>query len=94
MKIVARADCHACKGTAYVHCGDNNTGRSYPCSECSAATALAWLLIRIGSWTSARWDQHVSDEFGDEVTDALRRALRKVPIAEVGALRSNKDGGA
>lgn len=39
--------------------------------------ALAFLLTRIGSWTHARWDQHLRDEYGDEkaqpVIDWLKR---------------------
>jgi hypothetical protein len=30
---------------------------------------LDFLLTRIGSWTNARWDQHLRDEYGDEKTD-------------------------
>ncbi len=33
--------------------------------------ALEWLLNRVGSWTSARFDQHARNEFGDEATDRL-----------------------
>ena len=32
---------------------------------------LNWLLYRIGSWTSARWDQHLRYEFGDERASSL-----------------------
>lgn len=42
---------------------------------------LDWLLTRIGSWTNARWDQHLRHEFGDESTDRLIAWLgyEKVP---------------
>lgn len=42
---------------------------------------LDFLLTRIGSWTNARWDQHLRYEYGDEkagpVIDAIRRAVAK-----------------
>jgi hypothetical protein len=31
---------------------------------------LHWLLVSIGSWTEARFDQHLRHEFGDEAADA------------------------
>lgn len=54
------------------------------CPRCAARTALAFLLIRIGSWTSARWDQHVRHEYGDEVADLLINMLEKahIPVSE------------
>jgi hypothetical protein len=60
-----------------------------PCPSCAARTALAWLLVRIGSWTDARWDQHVRHEFGDEVADVLQVFLAEVnvPVEEVAAQR-------
>jgi len=35
----------------------------------TAKKHLRFLLVRIGSWTSARWDQHLRHEFGDKKTD-------------------------
>lgn len=87
MKIIARTDCPHCKGLGYVLCGDENTGQMHPCSPCAARTALAWLLTRIGSWTHARWDQHVRHEFGDEIADALVHSLRDVPLEQLGKMR-------
>lgn len=41
-------------------------------------TALAFLLTRIGSWTDARWDQHLRHEFGDELANVMIAALKKL----------------
>ena len=30
----------------------------------SVKPALQFLMTRIGSWTNARWDQHLRDQFG------------------------------
>lgn len=38
--------------------------------------AVTWLLTRIGSWTVARWDQHLRDEFGDEVAGPAIEAIQ------------------
>jgi hypothetical protein len=38
---------------------------------------LDWLLTRVGSWTSARFDQHARHEFGDEATDRFLAWLRE-----------------
>jgi len=80
--IIPNPLCRECKGTGAVHCGDNNTGMSHPCTTCGTRTALAFLLVRIGSWTDARWDQHVRYEFGDDIANALARMLddARVPI--------------
>lgn len=37
--------------------------------------ALEFLLVRIGSWTNARWDQHIRHEMGDQAADDLIRYL-------------------
>ena len=37
-----------------------------PRGSTAVKPALQFLLTRIGSWTHARWDQHLRDEFGDE----------------------------
>ncbi len=39
----------------------------------AAKPALQFLLTRIGSWTDARWDQHLRHEFGDEKADKAIR---------------------
>ena len=39
------------------------------------AEALQFLLPRIGSWTNARWDQHLRYEFGDERAGPMITAL-------------------
>lgn len=47
--------------------------------------ALRFLLTRIGSWTNARWDQWLRDEFGDERANYMiaeldrRFGLSRVP---------------
>jgi hypothetical protein len=33
--------------------------------------ALDLLLVRIGSWTHSRWDQHLRYEFGDEFANKV-----------------------
>lgn len=38
---------------------------------------LEWLLTRVGSWTSARFDQHARHEFGDEATNRFLAWLRE-----------------
>jgi len=40
-----------------------------------AAEALRFLLTRIGSWTNARWDQHLRHEFGDDRAGRMIAAL-------------------
>lgn len=42
--------------------------------------ALEFLLTRIGSWTSARWDQHLRYEYGDEATNNVIAALASLGI--------------
>lgn len=56
-----------------------------------AMTALAHLLVRIGSWTSSRWDQHVRHEYGDEVAEDLDRLLDDlgVPYKAYGETRTS-----
>lgn len=36
---------------------------------------LQWVLDRIASWTTARWDQHLRYEYGDEKVNRLLVAL-------------------
>ena len=54
----------------------------------SARLAVDWLLTRIGSWTSARWDQHLRDHVGDEATDRIIEDLgyKKLPAGEAPVL--------
>lgn len=37
--------------------------------------ALDWLLTQIGSWTNARWDQHLRHRFGDVRADEIIEAF-------------------
>lgn len=32
---------------------------------------LVWLLLKIGSWTNATWQQQLRNEFGDNFTDEV-----------------------
>jgi hypothetical protein len=80
VQIIPNKTCSTCRGKGEVHLGDENTGQNHPCSSCGPLTALAFLLTRIGSWTTSRWDQHVRDEFGDEVADDLRRLLDRSSV--------------
>lgn len=43
----------------------------------TAKKHLRFLLVRIGSWTEARWDQHLRYEFGDEATNETIAWLRE-----------------
>jgi hypothetical protein len=36
------------------------------------------VLTRVGSWTDARWDQHLRHEFGDELANQMIAALKKL----------------
>lgn len=37
----------------------------------SVRHSLVFLLTRIGSWTNARWDQHLRSRYGDEATNEV-----------------------
>lgn len=37
--------------------------------------AIIHLFLRIGSWTNARWEQHLRNEYGDEKTDRIIKWL-------------------
>lgn len=80
MSIIVNAHCRDCLGKGLVHLGDNNTGRDHECTSCATKTALAFLLTRIGSWSNARWDQHVRYEYGDDVANAMVRMLAAADI--------------
>lgn len=43
--------------------------------DVDATEALRFLLDRIGSWTNARWDQHLRHEFGDDRATKMIAAL-------------------
>lgn len=43
---------------------------------------LAWILLRVGSWTAARFDQHLRDEFGDGLAGELLRWLQTIGVLE------------
>lgn len=69
-------------------------GTERACPRCSARTALAMLLVRIGSHGEARWDQHVRDVYGDEVADELAALLKdaRIPVAEYANARVSERG--
>lgn len=46
--------------------------------EKASMEPLAFLLTRIGSWTPARWDQHLRHEFGDERAQVAIDYLEKL----------------
>jgi hypothetical protein len=49
--------------------------------------AVAFLLTRIGSWTNARWDQHLRHEIGDAAADAAIRWIAETfRVKEFGEL--------
>jgi hypothetical protein len=72
VEIIASEDCDECQGSG--------RGLEGPCIGCGERTALAFLLTRIGSWTNARWDQHVRYEFGDDIADALFGTLAQLGV--------------
>lgn len=43
-----------------------------------AQEALLWLLMRVGSWTNARWDAHIRHEFGDAIADEVMEAVSEI----------------
>lgn len=54
---------------------------------------LALLLLRIGSWTNARYDQHLRFEFGDENAEKFLRWLKSaigVDVAAEGSKRASE----
>lgn len=93
MQLITRKDCDECHGQGVVWLGDRHTGQAHRCHKCGARTALAFLLVRIGSWTSARWDQHVRTEFGDDIADALIKMLdsAEIPIEKFARSRARLD---
>jgi len=46
--------------------------------------AILFLLIRIGGWTNARFDQHLRHEFGDTVADETMKWLEENVSPELG----------
>ena len=38
--------------------------------------AIIHLFLGIGSWTHSRWDQHLRNEYGDEITDKVIRWMK------------------
>ena len=97
--VIADA-CRACGSAGTVKSGGDYRRGEYiggderPCARCAARTALAFLLVRIGSWTSVRWDRHVRDEYGDEVADELAVVLReaRIPVDELARFRVSDRG--
>jgi hypothetical protein len=60
----------------------------FECDFTAAKPALQFLLTRIGSWTSARWDQHLRNEFGDEKAErAIGMIERLYEISKYGQTR-------
>jgi len=59
----------------------------------SAHEAMHWLFTRIGSWTHARWDQHLRNEVGDVSADRIIEALgyELRPAGEAPELRRESD---
>lgn len=52
----------------------------------TARMAVAFLLTRIGSWTNARWDQHLRHEIGDAAADeAIRWIEQTFKVKEFGS---------
>ena len=49
---------------------------------------LRFLLSRIGSWTNARFDQHLRYEFGDEQTDEIMKWLEVYVSPKLGKARN------
>jgi hypothetical protein len=85
--ITIPGPCRTCGSAGHIWVGGEwvrgeNTGTKARCPECAARTAIAFLLTRIGSWTNARWYQHVRFEYGDDVADVLIDKLREwnVPV--------------
>lgn len=54
--------------------------------------ALELLLTRIGSWTTARWDQHLRNEVGDEDANAIIAWLKDHDILPYIPLPNKRDG--
>lgn len=46
----------------------------------AVAQGLVFLLTRIGSWTNARWDQHLRERLGDEHAETVIRWLAEHDI--------------
>src|SRR5262245_30330064 len=40
--------------------------------------AIRYLLVRIASWTSSRWDQHLRYEFGDEEGGSMIAHIKRL----------------
>jgi hypothetical protein len=79
MKVIS-GPCKDCGSGGVVPVRARPGEEQRPCPRCGARTAVAFLLLRIGSWTNARFDQHVRHEFGDEIADALHEWLEEVRV--------------
>jgi hypothetical protein len=55
---------------------------NYEPGEATPAQMLKFLLVRIGSWTSARWDQHLRFEFGDDATNRFIEWLKPLGLVQ------------
>lgn len=58
--------------------------------EVTPRKMLALLLLRIGSWTNARYDQHLRFEFGDENAEKFLRWLKSAIGVDVDAEGSKR----
>ncbi len=66
-------------GRAYVSVTSDREHVHHECAR-EPSKQIAWLLTRIGSWTNARWDQHLRNEFGDVAANAAIEFLRDCGI--------------
>lgn len=51
---------------------------------------LAWMLVRVGSLTHARFDQHLRHEFGDQATNDLLEWLKRHCYTDVEAMANER----
>lgn len=85
-------ECDAC-GSLVIDHGDGNFEPVERDDEpgVTARLSVAFLLTRIGSWTSARWDQHLRNEIGDAAADeAIRWIERTFRVTEFGNQPASK----
>jgi hypothetical protein len=59
------------RGSAIAYAIEQRWGEARTSVPPEVVELLCFLLTRIGSWTSARWDQHARYEKGDEAADML-----------------------
>lgn len=76
--------CDVC-GKLYPH--HDTTAHLFKAPE-AAKQGLVFLLTRIGSWTSARWDQHLRERYGDKHADEIIEWLNEHEIYAPGPTAS------